>query len=83
MMIAVGYAMLDKGVATAIDIETVATRALGYGQGPFALSRTLGLRSAVNILEGLFQTMGDPRWRTPVNLRHAMLLGSRPGAEAS
>ena len=74
MIAAVGYAMLDKGVASAIDIEAAATKALGYGLGPFALSRKLGPQRLVDILTSLLTITGDARWRVPTNLRHVALL---------
>jgi 3-hydroxyacyl-CoA dehydrogenase len=69
MMVAVGYAMLDKGVSTASDIETAAVEGLGYGQGPFALSRRIGLARTIHLLERLQTLTGDARFRVPFNLR--------------
>lgn len=69
MIVAVGYAMLDKGVSTASDIETAAVEGLGYGQGPFALSRRIGLARTIQLLERLQNLTGDARFRVPFNLR--------------
>jgi 3-hydroxybutyryl-CoA dehydrogenase len=74
MIIAVGYAMLDKGVASAADIDIAATQALGYAKGPFALSGRIGAARSVQILQSLYAISGDARWRVPTNLRHVALM---------
>lgn len=82
MIVAVGYAMLDKGVSTAADIEAAAVDGLGYGQGPFALSRRIGLARTITLLESLQTLTGDARFRVPFNLRQVAAmerLGKRWG----
>lgn len=74
MIVAVGYAMLDKGVASAADIDIAATQGLGYAQGPFALSGRIGAVRSVQILQTLHAISGDARWRVPTNLRHVALM---------
>ncbi|MFY8153591.1 MAG: 3-hydroxyacyl-CoA dehydrogenase family protein, partial [Hyphomicrobiales bacterium] len=82
MIVAVGYAMLDKGVASAADIDIAATQALGYAQGPFALSGRIGAVRSVQILPPRPATRGVARGRGPTTRRPGAWRDPRRGGGA-
>jgi 3-hydroxybutyryl-CoA dehydrogenase len=75
MIVAIGSAMVERGIASASDIDRGVTMALGYPLGPLTFGDRLGPRVVVEILQNLWRTTGDPRWRIPGWLRRRALIG--------
>ena len=75
MIVAIGAAMVERGIASAADIDRGVTMALGYPLGPLTFGDRLGPRVVVEILQNLWRTTGDPRWRIPGWLRRRALIG--------
>jgi 3-hydroxybutyryl-CoA dehydrogenase len=75
MIVAIGCAMVERGIASAADIDRGVTLALGYPLGPLALGDRLGPRVVAEILQHLWRTTGDPRWRIPGWLRRRAQIG--------
>jgi 3-hydroxybutyryl-CoA dehydrogenase len=75
MIVAIGVAMAERSIAAPADIDRGVTMALGFPLGPLALGDRLGPRVVVEILQNLWRTSGDPRWRIPGWLRRRALIG--------
>jgi 3-hydroxybutyryl-CoA dehydrogenase len=75
MIVAIGSAMVERGIASPADIDRGVTMALGYPLGPLTFGDRLGPRVVVEILQNLWRTTGDPRWRIPGWLRRRALVG--------
>ena len=75
MIVAIGSAMVERGIASPADIDLGVTMALGYPLGPLTFGDRLGPRVVVEILQNLWRTTGDPRWRIPGWLRRRALVG--------
>jgi 3-hydroxybutyryl-CoA dehydrogenase len=75
MIVAIGSAMVERGIASPEDIDRGVTMALGYPLGPLTFGDRLGPRVVVEILQNLWRTTGDPRWRIPGWLRRRALIG--------
>src|SRR5262249_59650066 len=83
MIVAIGSAMVERGIASPEDIDRGVTMALGYPLGPLTFGDRLGPRVVVEILQNLWRTTGDPRWRIPGWLRRRALLGNPPAGPAA
>ncbi len=58
--------MLDRGDATAADIDTAMKLGCGYPMGPFTLTDYVGLDTTLSILEGWQERFpGEPLYETP------------------
>jgi 3-hydroxybutyryl-CoA dehydrogenase len=75
MIVAISAAMVERGIASPADIDRGVTMALGYPLGPLSFGDRLGPRVVVEILQNLWRTSGDPRWRIPGWLRRRALIG--------
>ena len=53
------FAMLEAGIASAEDIDKALKLGLNHPMGPFALVDLVGLDVRLNILEYLYQTLGE------------------------
>lgn len=66
--------MAQQGIASPADIDVAVKLALGYPAGPFEWGDRLGGARVLAILEGLYATFGDPRYRpSPWLTRRARL----------
>ncbi|WP_233853732.1 3-hydroxyacyl-CoA dehydrogenase [Paraburkholderia sp. HD33-4] len=55
--------MAQQGIASPADIDMAVRLGLGYPVGPFEWGDRLGARRVLSILEGLYATFGDQRYR--------------------
>lgn len=72
---------IGEGVGTAEDVDTGLTLGLNHPRGPVAWSREIGLDHVVAVLDGLWETYREERYRVAPLLRRSALLG-RDLAEA-
>jgi 3-hydroxybutyryl-CoA dehydrogenase len=64
----------QQGIASPVDIDVAARLGLGYPAGPFEWGDRLGPARVLSILEGLYATFGDQRYRpSPWLVRRARL----------
>lgn len=61
--------LLEEGVASAEDIDTLMVKGYGHSIGPLALSDYIGLDLRLTIGEAIFQTTRNPRYDPPGILR--------------
>ncbi len=69
-IIAQAHHALDRGVASAEDIDTAMKFGVNYPKGPFEWTEQIGPRKVVALLEALNATVSDNRFATPASLRH-------------
>jgi 3-hydroxybutyryl-CoA dehydrogenase len=66
--------MAQQGVASPVDIDAAVQLGLGYPAGPFAWGDDLGATVVLQVLQGLYSTFGDQRYRpSPWLVRRANL----------
>lgn len=66
--------MAQLRIASPADIDRTVKIALAYPQGPFALGDSLGAKTVLKILDGLYERYREPRYRpSPWLSRRAML----------
>ena len=66
--------MAQQGIASPADIDAAVRLGLGYPAGPFEWGDKLGAARILSILEGLYTTFGDQRYRpSPWLVRRARL----------
>ncbi|KWF24863.1 hypothetical protein WT56_00860 [Burkholderia pseudomultivorans] len=66
--------MAQQGIATPADIDSAVRLGLGYPHGPFEWANRLGLDRVLAVLQGLYATFGDQRYRpSPWLVRRARL----------
>jgi len=61
--------MLEKGIATAVDIDTAAKLGLGHPMGPLELQDLVGLDVTYNATASIFEKTKDPNMEPPEILR--------------
>ncbi|GAA0578591.1 3-hydroxyacyl-CoA dehydrogenase PaaH [Caenispirillum bisanense] len=66
-----------QGVAAAADIDTAMTLGVNYPRGPLAWAEGIGLGRVHTILENLFTTYREDRYRPSALLRRKVLGGGR------
>jgi len=67
--------LVEEGVATIEDIDKGARLGLGRPMGPFETSDLNGLDVGVNILQGLYEETGDPKFFPPLTMRQKVKAG--------
>ena len=67
--------LLEEGVASAEDIDSLMVKGYGHPMGPLALSDHIGLDLRLTIAEALFQATGNPRYEPPEVLRSKVAQG--------
>ena len=67
--------LLEEGVASAEDIDSLMVKGYGHPMGPLALSDHIGLDLRLTIAEVLFQATGNPRYEPPEVLRSKVAQG--------
>ncbi|XBP72657.1 3-hydroxyacyl-CoA dehydrogenase (plasmid) [Polaromonas hydrogenivorans] len=66
--------MAQQGISSPDDIDSAVRLALGYPSGPFEWGDRLGARLVLEIMQGLYSTFGDQRYRpAPWLIRRARL----------
>lgn len=68
---------VQKGVASAEDIDTAMRLGVNYPQGPIAWGESLGWGRVLRLLENLQQHYGEERYRPSALLRHKALMEMR------
>ena len=64
-----GCAVAERGLASTADIDSAVRLALGYPSGPLELGDRIGPGLILQILEGIVDFTGDPRYRPTSWLR--------------
>lgn len=67
--------LLEEGVASAEDIDSLMVKGYGHPMGPLALSDHIGLDLRLTIAEALFKATGNPRYEPPEVLRSKVAQG--------
>lgn len=75
MIVNVGCAIAQRGIAAPEDIDLGARLGLNYPQGPLELGDKVGPARILHILEQLEQFYGEPRYRPSPWLKHRARLG--------
>ncbi|WP_350132579.1 3-hydroxyacyl-CoA dehydrogenase [Roseovarius sp.] len=75
MISAIGASVAQNAIATPEDIDRAVKLGLNYPNGPLEFADTLGPARIVQILEGMSDCTGDPRYRTGPWLRRRAALG--------
>ena len=65
----------QQRIASPVDIDVAVTLGLGYPQGPLAWGDAIGAGAVLDILEGLHEFYGDPRYRPSPWLKRRAMLG--------
>lgn len=66
--------MAQQGIASPADLDAAVRLGLGYPSGPFEWGDRIGAKRILAILQGLYDTFGDPRYRpSPWLVRRAGL----------
>ncbi|MCA1972384.1 MAG: 3-hydroxyacyl-CoA dehydrogenase, partial [Caenispirillum sp.] len=64
-------------VATAADVDIAMTKGVNYPRGPLAWAERIGLGRVHAVLDHLFTTYGEDRYRPSALLRRKVLGGGR------
>ena len=75
MIVNIGCAIAEQGVATPEDIDKAVVFGLGYPHGPLTFGDIMGPKRILQILQNLQNLTGDPRYRPSLWLRRRALLG--------
>ena len=67
--------MLDEGFATREDIDTAIRLGLGHPMGPLTLLDLIGLDTALNVSEVLYDEFKDPLYSAPTLLKRMVSAG--------
>jgi 3-hydroxybutyryl-CoA dehydrogenase len=70
----IGCDIAQQSIASPADIDRAVTLGLGYPKGPLALGDALGARTVLRILDNMFDSYRDPRYRASPWLRRRALL---------
>ena len=73
---------LEEGIGTADDIDTGARIGLNHPMGPLELADFIGLDVCLNVMRGLYEGLGDERFRPPALLESLVAdehLGQKTG----
>ena len=75
MIVAIGCEIAQQRIAAPADIDTAVRLGLGYPAGPLAIGDAIGPARVLEILSGMHQVTGDPRYRPSAWLRRRAQLG--------
>lgn len=75
MIVNIGAAAAQQGVAAPADIDRAVTLGLNYPHGPLSFGDTLGADRILRVLNGLHRHYGDPRYRPSPWLSRRARLG--------
>lgn len=75
MIVNIGAAVAQQGVAAPADIDKAVKLGLNYPHGPLGFGDALGPDKVLRVLEGLYRLTGDPRYRPNPWLRRRAQLG--------
>lgn len=74
MLINEAYEATLQRVASPADIDLAMCFGVNYPLGPFAWGSEIGLEKVREVLDALFASTGDPRYRASLGLRRAALI---------
>jgi len=74
-IVSIGCDIAQQRIASPGDIDSAVRLGLGYPKGPLGMGDALGPKRILTILENLYATYGDPRYRPSIWLRRRALLG--------
>ncbi len=74
-IVAIACDMAQHRIATPDDIDKAVKLGLGYPLGPFELAERMGPRRILRILEALYRTYREPRYRPSAWLSRRVMLG--------
>jgi 3-hydroxybutyryl-CoA dehydrogenase len=75
MIVNIGAAVAQQGIATPEDIDKAVKLGLNYPHGPLGFGDALGADKVLRVLEGLHRQYGDPRYRPNPWIRRRAQLG--------
>ncbi|MGC8567390.1 MAG: 3-hydroxyacyl-CoA dehydrogenase [Caldisphaera sp.] len=75
MIVNIGCTIAQKGIATPKDIDIAVKLGLGYPMGPLEMGDYIGTEKILSILENLYDTYKDPRYRPSLWLKRRAELG--------
>jgi 3-hydroxybutyryl-CoA dehydrogenase len=75
MIVNVATALAQSRTALPADIDKAVTLALSYPQGPLAFGDSLGIGRIGKVLNNLYNSYGDPRYRVNLWLARRVALG--------
>lgn len=75
MIVNIGCAIAEQRTATPEDIDKAVELGLGYPHGPLAFGNLLGPDTVLKILQNLYESYGDPRYRPTLWLKRRASLG--------
>lgn len=67
--------LVEQGVISIEDTDLAVKLGLGHPMGPFELTDLIGLDTRLKILEGMYETTRDLRWKPPRLLRRVVDAG--------
>ena len=67
--------VLDEGVASAAEIDSAMKLGANHPMGPLALADLIGLDVTLNVIEALYEELGDPKYRPAPLLRETVRAG--------
>jgi 3-hydroxybutyryl-CoA dehydrogenase len=71
MLVNEAHEAMLQGVADGDAIDRAMRYGVNYPRGPVEWGRLVGLGRIVSVLDAIFASTGDPRYRVAMNLRHA------------
>jgi 3-hydroxybutyryl-CoA dehydrogenase len=71
MLVNEAHEAILQGVADGEAIDRAMRYGVNYPYGPLEWGRHIGLDRVVSVLDAIFASTGDPRYRVAMNLRHA------------
>lgn len=75
MVVAVACEIAQQRIATPADIDLAVRLGLGYPVGPLSMGDALGAATVAQVLDGMHEVTGDPRYRPSLWLRRRARLG--------
>jgi 3-hydroxybutyryl-CoA dehydrogenase len=75
MIVNIGCAVAQRGIATPADIDKATKLGLGYPYGPIEWGDNIGAKRVLFVMERLFAFYGEPRYRPNPWLRRRAMLG--------
>ena len=75
MIVSIGAALAQSRTASAEDIDRAVTLGLAYPHGPLGFADTLGVGRMAAVLDGLYDSFRDPRYRPNVWFARRAALG--------